>query len=74
MAEVEKKMSTLQHFNEALSHYHNKSFSHASDGFQYVLESNPVDLTAKFFLENSTRYITKGVPENRTGVEEMKKK
>ncbi len=74
LTEIEKKKNTLQHFNEAMLHYHNKSFASASEGFQYVLEINPHDHTAKFFLDNTIRFINSGVPENWSGVEEMSRK
>ena len=54
-----------------MEHYINKSFEKAGDAFQQVLEFNPGDLTAKFFLNNTNRYLHHGVPENWTGVEEM---
>ena len=65
------KLETLTAFKTGMEHYINKSFEKAGDAFQQVLEFNPGDLTAKFFLNNTIRYLHHGVPENWTGVEEM---
>ena len=69
--ELEKKQVTVSSFNEGITHYLNKSFSKAFVSFQAVLETNPEDHTANFFLGKAARYITTGVPENWLGVEEM---
>jgi len=69
--ELEKKLTTASAFNEGISHYLRKSFSKAFMAFQNVLEINPEDHTANFFLGKTARYITTGVPENWIGVEEM---
>ena len=42
--------------------------------FQTLLESNPRDLTANFFLGKAAKYISTGVPTNWVGVEEMSEK
>jgi len=55
-------------------HYLNKSFSDAIDSFSEVTRSHPEDLTAEFFLDNATRYLQKGVPDNWAGVIEMTNK
>jgi adenylate cyclase len=72
--EIYKKEKTLSAFNNGMIHYLNKSFSDAIDSFSEVTRSHPEDLTAEFFLDNATRYLQKGVPENWAGVIEMTNK
>ena len=57
-----------------MQHYLNRSFASAIEAFQSIAETNPEDLTARFFLNNATRYLQKGVPEDWTGVVEMTNK
>lgn len=72
--EIMIKEKTLSLFNEGMHHYLNKSFASAIKNFQSVIETHPGDLTAEFFLDNATRYLQKGVPENWVGVVEMTNK
>jgi class 3 adenylate cyclase len=72
--EIFKKEETLSAFNNGMIHYLNKSFSDAIDSFSEVTRSHPEDLTAEFFLDNATRYLQKGVPDNWAGVIEMTNK
>lgn len=72
--EVLKKEKTLGLFNEGMHHYLNRSFASAIQSFQSITETDPGDLTAEFFLNNATRYLQKGVPEDWTGVVEMTNK
>ena len=44
------------------------------NAFESVTDINPEDLTTQFFLDNSIRYLQKGVPENWSGVVEMMNK
>jgi len=69
--QVHKKEQTLPVFNEGMHYYLDKSFTNAIKCFEAVTEINPYDHTAQFFLENTIRYIQKGVPENWSGVVEM---
>jgi adenylate cyclase len=69
--QVNKKEKTLSTFNEGMYHYLNKSFGNAVNSFESVTDINPQDLTTQFFLDNSIRYLQKGVPENWSGVIEM---
>jgi len=71
---IQKKLSSLSLFNQAMSDYINKSFAEATIKFHQVLEIHPDDMTTKLFLGNAHHYISNGVPENWSGVEEMKKK
>jgi adenylate cyclase len=69
--QVNKKEKTLSTFNEGMYHYLNKSFGNAVNSFESVTDINPQDLTTQFFLDNSIRYLQKGVPENWSGIIEM---
>ena len=69
--QVNKKEKTLKTFNEGMYHYLNKSFGNAIKAFEAVTDVNPKDDTAQYFLDNSIRYLQKGVPENWSGVVEM---
>lgn len=72
--QVYKKEKTLAAFNEGMYHYLNKSFENAVKAFESVTGINPDDHTTQFFLDNSIRYLQKGVPENWSGVVEMANK
>ncbi|MEP7144448.1 MAG: adenylate/guanylate cyclase domain-containing protein [Ferruginibacter sp.] len=72
--DMSKKLTALPIFKQGLSHYFDKSFNEASDKFYRVLEIYPEDTTAKLFLGKASHYIDIGVPENWTGVEEMRNK
>jgi class 3 adenylate cyclase len=69
--EFEKKLSTLSYFKDAISYYHEQQFGNAVALFQEVLAIDPDDQTVKLFMENATRYLQDGIPENWSGVEEM---
>ena len=71
---IQKKLSSLSLFNQAMTDYFNKSFAEASEKFQRVLETHPEDMTTKLFLTKANQYISNGVPENWIGVEEMRHK
>jgi len=68
---LEKKQSTLALFNEGLSSYLNKSFEEAGNAFKTIIDNDPEDHTAAFFLKRTTSYIHNGTPDNWRGVEEM---
>jgi class 3 adenylate cyclase len=69
--EFEKKLSTLSYFNDAISYYHEQQFENAVALFREVLAIDPGDQTVKLFMENATRYLQDGIPENWSGAEEM---
>ena len=69
--ELQKKTKTLVPFNESMSYYFDQRFENAIQGFQTVLKADPDDRTAIFFMDNSLKYLSTGVPENWTGAEEM---
>jgi adenylate cyclase len=72
--ELQNKLATLSYFNDGVSCYLNKSFDQASEAFQKVVELNPNDRTAKYFLGNTKKMIDNGIPENWAGVVEMREK
>jgi adenylate cyclase len=72
--EIDKKEKTLSIFNEGMNFYLNRSFEKAVKAFEAVADINPQDFTSRFFLDNSIRFLKKGVPENWSGVVEMAEK
>jgi len=70
-AEFERKLSTLSYFNEAMAFYRERKFENAIELFQMILAIDSQDHTTKFFMENASRFLRHGVPENWTGAEEM---
>lgn len=69
--ELQKKMKTLHHFNQAMNYYFDQRFENAIQSFQTILATDTEDLTANFFMENALKYLQNGVPENWMGAEEM---
>jgi hypothetical protein len=51
--------------------YLNKSFEEAGNAFKTIIDNDPEDHTAAFFLKRTTSYIHNGIPDNWRGVEEM---
>jgi adenylate cyclase len=72
--DIDKKLTALPFFKQGMNAYFNKSFDQASKHFSQVLSICPEDTTAKLFLKKATSYLSLGVPENWTGVEEMHNK
>ena len=66
-----KKLATLDAFKSGINYYMGRSFTQAFISFQQVLDQNPEDKTAHFFLSKTAKYISSGVPEDWNGVEEM---
>jgi len=71
---LQNKLSALPYYTEAVAEYYSKSFATASDKFHRVLTLDPEDMASNLFLEKARQYITAGIPENWTGVEEMHSK
>jgi hypothetical protein len=57
-----------------MTEYLNKSFDEAYDEFHQVLQIHPEDQTTRLFVDNIEHFISQGVPENWTGVNEMHSK
>jgi len=68
---IEKKIHNLAPFSEAMNAYWDQQFEHAVTAFQAILDTDPDDRTAAFFMDNALNYCRNGVPENWTGAEEM---
>lgn len=51
--EMDKKLSTLETFENAMDSYSARQFSLAVNLFERVLEKNPSDMTADYFLKRS---------------------
>ena len=68
---IGKKLQTLELFHEGIHYYLHRSFKKAIDTFEHVSLMDPEDHTALFFLENASRYLENGVPENWAGAVEM---
>jgi adenylate cyclase len=66
-----KKLKTQSIFNAAMQDYCNKSFSEAVVQLQSVVETDPDDHTARYFLKKASDYLLQGIPDNWTGIEEM---
>lgn len=69
--EIDKKLETLELFHEGIHCYLHRSFEKAINTFEHVSLMDPEDHTAIFFLENASRYLRNGVPENWAGAVEM---
>lgn len=69
--EFKKKKTTLPVFQEAMNYYFEQSFEKAIPAFQSIINNDPEDRTANYFLEKALKYLGNGVPENWTGAEEM---
>jgi adenylate cyclase len=65
------KIETLTLFKEAMHAYHEQQFETSLSLFQRILEKDPDDLTATFFIENTKKYLREGVPQNWSGAVEM---
>ncbi|MEZ4772407.1 MAG: response regulator [Bacteroidia bacterium] len=68
------KLSTKNVFDQGLQAYLNKEFIPAAESMKIVLAKYPEDETARYFLTRVTQLIQTGVPEEWTGIEEMKGK
>lgn len=71
-AEVEAvrllKLQTLPDFEQGLQKYSNGELTQAKACFEQVLTVNPLDKTAKLYLERVNQLMEEGVPENWDGV------
>ena len=72
--QAEKKLATLEIFQEGLDRYLGKDFSGALNAFQQVLQENPGDKVAQHFQVKAVHYMNEPAPEDWTGVEMMRGK
>jgi len=68
---LERRIDTIQQFNEAMQCYLNKQFEKSIQLFQEIMVKDPGDHTSNIFKEKAFKYLNNGVPENWTGTEEM---
>ncbi len=66
---IDLKLKTAATFEDGLKHYLAKEFAEAIYCFKQVLNTHEADKTARLYLDNSARYVSRGTPENWTGVE-----
>lgn len=66
-----KKLQTHQEFEKGLQQFFDKEFPQAVAIFDQILKFNAADETARLFMNKSSEYLLKGVPEDWTGVEVM---
>jgi tetratricopeptide (TPR) repeat protein len=64
----ELKLDTLQPFEQGLQHYCQGNFADAKACFEQVLAVNPLDKTAKLYLERVQELLLEGTPANWNGV------
>jgi class 3 adenylate cyclase/HAMP domain-containing protein len=64
----ELKLDTLQPFEQGLQHYCQGNFTDAKACFEQVLAVNPLDKTAKLYLERVQELLLEGTPANWNGV------
>lgn len=72
--QIEHKNHTLFRFNEAMDLYFTRKFAAAEKLFREILQVNPDDQVARFFMNRTVLYGTQGVSDNWTGVETMASK
>lgn len=68
---IDKRLQTMDLFNEGINNYLHRSFDKAIDSFENLTNIDPDDHTALFFLENASKFLHKGVPDNWAGAVEM---
>ena len=69
-----RKLESLNYFNEGLDHYYKKDFPEASVSFNNIVKLNPRDATAEYYYKLAIKYAMDGVPENWSGIEQLLKK
>ena len=68
---IDKRLQTMELFNEGINNYLHRSFDKAIDSFENLSIIDPDDHTALFFRENASKYLHKGVPDNWAGAVDM---
>lgn len=62
-------LETKSDFESALNHYEAKEFSVAAQMFDSILDINPSDVAARFYLQRSIDYEEHGTPDDWNGSE-----
>jgi len=65
------KIDTLDNFEQGKICYSKKEFSAAAMHFEKVLNQNPEDKAARYFLNNSARLLTEGVKNDWTDFDQI---
>ena len=65
------KIQTLSDFEKGLEQFLAREFPQAVATFDKVLRANTSDRPARFFMNRSSEFLLKGVPDDWTGVEVM---
>ncbi|MDB4285793.1 response regulator [bacterium] len=65
------KQETKNRFELALRHYFDRKFDASISLFEEILEKNPNDLAAQYYVEKAKKHMKKGVSNTWTGVETM---
>jgi len=68
----ELKGKTKYRFGKAADMYQNKEFESALKEFEAVVEENPKDIAARFYIKRCKRFIKEGVPGDWDGVERFR--
>ena len=64
----ELKLQTLPDFEQGLKHYCDRELIQAKACFERMVAVNPLDKTAKLYLERINQLVIEGVPNNWSGV------
>lgn len=64
-----KKLQSLEFYNQGLDDYFQKRFTEAAMNLRKTLDINPNDISAKRYLQLSAKYMVDGVGEDWSGVE-----
>lgn len=65
----ELKRKTKYRFGRAADMYQNKEFDSAIKEFEGIVEQNPNDIAAKFYIKRCKRFLKEGVPDDWDGIE-----
>ncbi len=68
------KNQTREEFEQGLTSYFSKDFAEAILMFKHVLDINPEDKTARFYLKRAAELVVSDVPEDWYGVEALRSK
>lgn len=71
---ISLKNQTREDFEQGLTCYFSKDFAEAIVLFKHVLDANPEDKTARFYLKRAAELVVSDVPEEWYGVEALRSK
>ena len=72
--QIALKTKTIKDFEKGLKHFLNKEFPKASAMFDKVLNKNPNDQVARYFMTKSAEYTISGVPKDWEAINRMEVK